>query len=96
MSAIRMRYLEMFRCAEKFVDGPCRLHHGVHAAPLEVLVSEWGADETAAWSQGSDEFVEIEREVIERIIQEARHVTFARPAFDVAIFVITKGIEPAA
>ena len=96
MRAFWMKDLEAAGCAEEVVDGHGGLNHGVYTAPLEVVVSERGADETAARSQGSDEFVEIEWKIVERIIQQARHITFTGPAFDIAILIIAKGIEAAA
>src|SRR5678815_3873434 len=61
MLAIRMRHLQVLRLPVKLINLSRRLHHGIDALPFEVGISHWCTDETHAWSQGADDFAEVER-----------------------------------
>ena len=96
MGAIRMDHLKLIGSAEQLIDRLCRFRDRIHAAPFEIVISQRRADETTARSERSDQFVKIERKLVERIIQQAWHVTLMGPPLDVSALIIAERIKPAA
>ena len=84
-----------FRRAVQMIDLGGRFLDLIDAAPLEIRVVKRRVHKTAARSQSTDHFVEIERNLGERILAEFWHVAITRPAFDVASHVILERIKSA-
>src|SRR5688572_26655750 len=88
MAAIRMPHGQPLGHAIEIIDlSGCR-RDCVHTLPFEVRVAEWRADETCPWCESPDHLMEVERDFLQGIIEQLRHVARAGATFDISIHVI--------